>query len=382
MSFGRRHHIASRSKNMVVLLRGQSRSSDVHNDPKPPSKPIDNQYRRNEGVVLLTDVTTTMVYEPDPSTATILRASQVTIQPGYTTSMASPATRTHISDREIAFVITAALFGMGVLTLGVAIAHLMRRRWRRKLTRSQDQERGLAEPRDFDDSTWGTSIDGKRHAFREYAPEPPEQPTPASMTPRLSHLDLTLASEGGPTPRTELTTILEQFEQRLHQEEADIAMALHIAFGDTQHCAPFFAGSHDEVTTIMSLQAGMESVGKRAGGIRNRTRGGSDASASSQSTTVTIEAFSSHSSSISSLTSIESMMTDIEESAEEGEEEEVYEVKRAQTHSMEIQRGKLITWHPGGVRLLVTGPSTGTLGTASSDSLSVDLDEFPLPPVA
>jgi hypothetical protein len=75
------------------------------------------------------------------------------------------------------------------------------------------------------------------------------------------------------------------------------------------------------------------------------------------------------------------MMSDIDESAEEeAEEEVVYEVKRAQTHSMEIQMGKLIAWQPsGGVRLMVTGPSTTTLGTASS-SVSVDLDDFPLPP--
>ncbi|KAJ7925205.1 hypothetical protein B0H13DRAFT_1975483 [Mycena leptocephala] len=132
---------------------------------------------------------------------------------------------------------------------------------------------------------------------------------------------------------------------------------------------------------MLALQAGLESVGKRAGGIRNRARQGSDASASSQSTTVTIGGFSSHSSSISSFTSIESMMSDIDESAEEeAEEEVVYEVKRAQTHSMEIQMGKLIAWQPsGGVRLMVTGPSTTTLGTASS-SVSVDLDDFPLPP--
>jgi hypothetical protein len=72
------------------------------------------------------------------------------------------------------------------------------------------------------------------------------------------------------------------------------------------------------------------------------------------------------------------MISEIDESAEEAEEE-VYEVKRAQTHSMEIQKGKLIAWQPGGVRLMVTGPSTATLATASS-SVSVDLAEFPSPP--
>jgi hypothetical protein len=288
-----------------------------------------------------------------------------------------------MSDRELAFVITAALFGMGVLLLAAGITHLLCRRRRGRLTASRPgpdtQEQGLSVPRDFDDSTWGTPIDDKCHGFQEYPAEPPSLPTPSNLTPRISHPNVIPAHTDNQTPSTELSAILEQFEQRLHQEEKDIALALDIAFGhDTRHCAPFLAGSDEDVTTMLALQAGLESVGKRAGGIRNRARQGSDASASSQSTTVTIGGFSSHSSSISSFTSIESMMSDIDESAEEeAEEEVVYEVKRAQTHSMEIQMGKLITWQPSGVRLMVTGPSTTTLGTASS-SVSVDLDDFPL----
>ncbi|KAJ7703298.1 hypothetical protein B0H17DRAFT_98914 [Mycena rosella] len=383
MSPGRHHHTVH-AKHMAVLIHAQSSSTDSQADPKPPSDPaFDHQERRAEAaLVTVEDTTATMVYDPVPSTPTILRASQVAL-PEPPTSLAGPSTR--ISNRELAFVITAALFGLGVLLLGAGIAHLMRRRRRGRspTSRSADtQERGLDVTSDFDDSTWGT----KRNRFQEHLAEPPRLPTPSTLTPCLStpclsHPD---AHTDAQTPSTELTAILEQFEQRLYQEETDIALALHIAFGDestgtTRHCTPFFAGSEDDVNTMLSLQAGMESVGKRSGGIRNRARQGSDASASSQSTTATVEGFSSHSSSTSSLTSIESMMSDIDESAEEGEEDAVYEVKRAQTHSMEIQKGKLIAWQPGGVRLMVTGPSTTTLGTASS-SVSVDLDEFPLPP--
>jgi hypothetical protein len=72
-------------------------------------------------------------------------------------------------------------------------------------------------------------------------------------------------------------------------------------------------------------------------------------------------------------------LSEIEES-EEAEEDVVYEVKRAQTHSMEIQKGKLVAWQPGGLRLMVTRPSTNTLATAASSSISVDLDDFPSPP--
>ncbi|KAJ6586825.1 hypothetical protein DFH09DRAFT_1141630 [Mycena vulgaris] len=387
MSPGRHH--TGHPKNMAILIHAQSSPNDLQT-PKPQSPPdptSDNQERRAGGG-LLADDTATMDYGLVPSTANVLRASQVAVPPESATSIPGPTFPPRISDRELAFVITAALFGMGVLLLGAGITYLMRRRRRGRLTTSRSadtQEQGLGATRDFDDSTWGTTMVGKNSRFPEQFTDPPRSPTASILTPRLSHPHVTSApTEDVQTPSTELTTILEQFEQRLYQEETDIALALHIAFGDessgTHHCVPFFAGSEDDVNTMLSLQAGMESVGKRSGGIRNRARQGSDTSASSQSTTVTVEGFSSHSSSTSSLTSIESMVSDIEESAEEGEEDVVvYEVKRVQTHSMEIQRGKLIAWQPGGVRLMVTGPSTTTLGTASS-SVSVDLDEFPLPP--
>ncbi|KAF8210126.1 hypothetical protein K438DRAFT_1959407 [Mycena galopus ATCC 62051] len=366
MSPGRRHH----AKKMAVLRRAQSSPKDSQTFSKPPpSSPPSN-----DGSV--EDTIATLIYEPIPSTN--LRASQIPV-PQSTPSIDNPTSRAHMSDRELAFAVTAALFGTGVLLLVAAIAHLLWNRGRVQVMASADtQEQGLSVPREFDDSTWGTPMDDKCHEFQEHPAESPSFSTDLSLTPRISYPNVTPAQTDIHTPSAELTTILEQFEQRLLQEEKDIALALDIAFGhDTRYCAPFFAGSDEDVTTMLSLQAGLESVGKRAGGIRNRARQGSDASASSQSTTVTIEGFASHSSSHSSLTSIESMMSDIDESAEEAEEE--FEVTRAQTHSMEIQKGKLISWQPGGVRLMVTGPSTGTLTTASS-SISVDLNEFPLPP--
>ncbi|KAJ7901733.1 hypothetical protein B0H14DRAFT_3851851 [Mycena olivaceomarginata] len=350
------HHNA---KNMAVRRRAQS--------GLPPGPTVE-------------DTVTTMVYEPIPSTAvTNLRASQIPVLP-HSPTIDNTTSQTHMSDRELAFVITAALLAMGVLLLVSAIVHLL---WRRRRhgrlptprASADTQEQGLNVPRDFDDSSWG--MDDKCPRFQEYLAQSPCLPTPnpSILTPHISHLTQTDVR----APNAELTTILEQFERRLLQEEKDIALALDIAFGhDTLDCAPFFGGSEDDVTTMLSLQAGLESVGKRAAGVRNRARQGSDASASSQSTTMTIEGFASHNSSNSSLTSMESMISEIDESAEEAEEE-VYEVKRAQTHSMEIQKGKLIAWQPGGVRLMVTGPSTATLATASS-SVSVDLAEFPSPP--
>ncbi|KAF7342927.1 hypothetical protein MVEN_01722400 [Mycena venus] len=83
-----------------------------------------------------------------------------------------------------------------------------------------------------------------------------------------------------------------------------------------------------------------------------------------------------HSLSTSSFESMENN-TDIDESAEEGEEEVVYEVKCAQTHNVEIQKGMLLSWRPGGVQGMLTGPITTTLETASS-SVAVEIDDFPI----
>ncbi|KAJ7647420.1 hypothetical protein FB45DRAFT_893389 [Roridomyces roridus] len=300
----------------------------------------------------VSDTITTMDYEPVAASAPILRASQVILPPETATSLPRHATRGRLSDREL-FAIAVAMFGLGILLLGASIVRLMCRR-RRVGSAVDTCEKGLSAPRNLDDSTWGT------HAGEKYrqSQEPLCSSTSASTAPRIVGF--------APTESTELTKILEQFEQRLHQEETDIALALHFALGDkeTGSCAPFL---EDQTTT----------VGKRVGAVRNRARQGSNASASSQSTTVSAARFSSPSGSTSSLTSVASSTSDLSESEAE---DVVYEVTRAQTHSMEVQRGKLISWETaGGVKLLVTEASSTTLQTASSLE-TVDLDEFPLPP--
>ncbi|KAJ7209490.1 hypothetical protein GGX14DRAFT_451665 [Mycena pura] len=373
MSLRRRHHSQS-----MLLSRAQSLTPETGTKPLSGSLSSDSVHsgHRRDGVAVpIKDTIETLAYESVAPTVTVLRASQHLVSPHSAPSVDSLASRTPSSDRELAFVIIAALFGVGVLLLAAGIAHLI---WRRGCTsRGADaQEHDPEAPKNFDDSTWGTAVNSKRHKFQGFVAEPPRLPTLSTLVPRLNPTPP--PTESVQTTSTELSVVLEQFEKRLQQEEKDIAYALDIAFGDEAHCAPFFAGSDEDVTTMLALQAGMESVGKRVGGIKNRARQGSNASGSSQGTAVTVEGFSSHGSCTSSLTSIESMMSDMAESAEEAEEEaEVYEVKRARTQSMEIQKGRLLAWQPGGVRLMVTGPSTTTLGSSLS---SVDLDEFPFPP--
>ncbi|KAK7057266.1 hypothetical protein R3P38DRAFT_3544987 [Favolaschia claudopus] len=373
------HHL----KTMAVLRRAQSSTSGAGNSPaSSTSDPVDASDSLDSE-----DTVTTFDYDSIPSTTINLRASQVTVQPSSTASTGHSIPRVRMSDREFVFIIIVVLFGMAALLLAVVAAHLL---WRRCCGRRETSQ-AISKPQDHDGDRSGSieEYSAREHKtgfpLLEYQLNPP---SPLSLHPAPSMLDMNFSlpyladtESNIRTPSMELTAVLEQFERRLLQEETDIALALDIAFGhESHHHAPFFLGSKEDVTTMLSLQAGLESVGKRAGAIRNRTRQGSDASASSQSTTVTIEGFTSHSSSDSSLTSMASTtLSYIEESSEEVEEE-IYEVKRAQTHSMEIQRGKLISWAPAGLRLMVTGPSSATLETSASSSVSVDLDEFPLPP--
>nr|GAT57629.1 predicted protein [Mycena chlorophos] len=283
--------------------------------------------------------------------APILRASQVAdlqpTQPSFTTT--SPATRPPFSRRDLEFLITTALFALGVLLLIAGSSYYVWRRRRRNRKR---------RTRDLDEMSWTVGV----KCVDELASSSPPPPSQLSLPPA--------------PPSNEFSKIMEQFEQRLQQEEMDIACALDIAFNDHQFCAPFFAprlqdDENDATTTMLALQAAMHSVGKRPT-VRNRARQGSDASTSTQDTTVTLERF--QGSDTSSATSMSSGLSEIDEE----EEIVVYEVKQARTESMEMEKGRLLSWAP--VTLLVTEPSAGTLDTTPSivDDL---LDAFPQVPV-
>lgn len=240
----------------------------------------------------------------------------------------------------------------------------------------------------------------------------------------------------------------QDFNDRLQDEEADIAFALNVALRDCLSSTNAQAArlselevssEEDDISTILSLQVGPESDRKRASSFSTRTRPrqGSDASASSQetATTGTSGVFSSGSSR-SSMTSMASSESDLDEETAEF----VYEVTRAHTRSVEMKKGTLVSWEvtnsstgsgsmmprvvvsgpspdysPNVLKkswslipsfphstsatittsddsflrapipsLMVTHPSTAsmvTLDSSTSSTPSVDLNDFPLPPV-
>ncbi|KAJ7594779.1 hypothetical protein C8J56DRAFT_1044488 [Mycena floridula] len=166
-----------------------------------------------------------------------------------------------------------------------------------------------------------------------------------------------------------------------------------------------------DVSTLMSLKAGMNSVWRRGRLGRERQN-----SASSQTTADISECcdsiFSTTSVPRSSLSSLPSQVSESE--AEGVEEEVVYEVKRAQTHSMEVKRGVLLSCRsskPAMPSVVISEsrsltsmtesqsidngllhvhkssgispsyPSSSSIESTASTA-SIDLDDFPEPPTA
>lgn len=160
---------------------------------------------------------------------------------------------------------------------------------------------------------------------------------------------------------------------------------------------PFFTDGEADITTMLAINAAVSSVWKRMG----RDRKGSEASQSTTTTTEYQGSLYAQSEPRSSTTSVAS----VESEADLEEVEVVYEVKRAQTQSMEVKKGVLLSWRssrPGDIAdmpsvltvgdtnsliragrhtpsVIVTCPSSNSLDSTTS-SVTVDLDDFPAPP--
>jgi hypothetical protein len=220
------------------------------------------------------------------------------------------------------------------------------------------------------------------------------------------------------------TPTITGFQQRLNAEEADISMAIGIALRDCTYSGSELSiiNQGPKVTPVDDLRASWD--------LKYRTRQGSDASDSTQRTTES-EVFSISATVRSSLTSIPEIARDSEIEDLDMEEElmsmememgdvedVIFEVARAQAQSMEIKRGVLVNWTsqraslspileetimltpsssitpssytrlstsiPAVPSLVVTCPSMMSIPLIgpSFSSISVDLDEFPLPPSA
>ena len=230
--------------------------------------------------------------------------------------------------------------------------------------------------------------------------------------------------------RLSLHTMQNKFDERCIEEEADIALALQfalreqsspviIADGACQPLGPFNASFEiDDIFTKMSLRAGLESAGKRTGMIR--TWPSSDSEESEFET-------------LSSASSSDTMSSNASDSSEDDGDKEVndpFELKIAQSQSMGVKKGMLVSWLscdslekaekeiskvptvvisgaspilrspylPGSLSsssssldsllrpplpsLIITSPSMNSLPSipSSTSSDSVDLNDFPIPP--
>lgn len=202
------------------------------------------------------------------------------------------------------------------------------------------------------------------------------------------------------------------------QIEKDITFSFPFVHPQSPPSSPkrvpaFLREEEEDISAMLSIRAGKESVCRRSHREKKQSESGSLTTAS---TVLDSLCQSVQRSSVTSVysTSIESEEEDEEE---EMEEVEIYEVKRAQTQSMEVKRGVLMSWRasrpPSPIpemptvvisesssdtalektsilprdgsllqalpSLLVTHPSDISL-VSSASSVSVDLDEFPLPP--
>ncbi|KAJ4468189.1 hypothetical protein J3R30DRAFT_1683040 [Lentinula aciculospora] len=235
-----------------------------------------------------------------------------------------------------------------------------------------------------------------------------------SFTESSSTLPLTSAS----TPR--LSSSIKFFgpddmNDSNEKIEQDITFSFPFARVETPPCPPrrppaFLREEEEDIAAMLSIRAGQESVCRR--GHREKKE-----SESSLITTSTVQDSLCPSEPRSSVTSVYSLSIQSEDEEEEDiEDVEVYEVKRAQTQSIEVKRGVLMSWRTsrppnlapdmptvvisesssdtGALNnvshgdngflqplpsLLVTQPSDTSLVSTTS-SVSVDLDEFPLPP--
>ncbi|KAI5890793.1 uncharacterized protein SCHCODRAFT_02632908 [Schizophyllum commune H4-8] len=164
-----------------------------------------------------------------------------------------------------------------------------------------------------------------------------------------------------------------------------------------------FYGSDSNLHSLLN-QAGLQSVKRRAWADAEDTPSRSYFADSrvivspSTSNESSVSGTFSNASGSSSFTSIDSASTSSSDT-DSIASADIYEVRRAQTRSMEVKRGVLVNWRLSSgpdlsvfaagkdmpkqdlfaPALIVTGPSSETLSTVTTSS-SLDLTDFPIPP--
>ncbi len=237
----------------------------------------------------------------------------------------------------------------------------------------------------------------------------------------LLHSDSEKAIRDTDYPSTETPSSTPELSTKTHTStlarlsrtvEQDIALS-HSRTSSVDIAFPMlstFTHVDANTATAMSIQAGLQCMSRR-GILRKEPH---EESTSSETISDFVDSLSFQSISSSSMTSISTVATE-SSFLDEEREDETYQVQRAQTQSMEIQRGILLTWevlrasvadtpevvistvpvdneaqapslgtdtsllHVQAPSILITHPSTSTIESSTS-SVSVDLADFPLPP--
>ncbi|KAK0485693.1 hypothetical protein IW261DRAFT_1559142 [Armillaria novae-zelandiae] len=236
----------------------------------------------------------------------------------------------------------------------------------------------------------------------------------------LLHSDSEKAIRDTDYPSTETPSSVPELSTKAHSTltrlsrtvEQDIALS-HSRTSSVDIAFPLlstFTHVDANTATAMSIQAGLQCMSRR-GILRKEPH---EESTSSETISDFVDSLSFQSISSSSMTSISTLATE-SSFLDEEREDETYQVQRAQTQSVEIQRGILLTWemlrasvadtpevvissapvdseappaslgtdtsllHVQAPSILITHPSTSTIESSTS-SMSVDLADFPLPP--
>ncbi|KAL1669608.1 hypothetical protein GGF50DRAFT_110007 [Schizophyllum commune] len=233
-------------------------------------------------------------------------------------------------------------------------------------------------------------------------------PDPVALLPSAAEPSFFAVEKQTPTPAfTRGTTIrwadLEKdiSAERIVNEASSEDEVYVIRASESDHS--MFYGSDSNMHSLLN-QAGLQSVKRRAWADAEDAPSRSPFSDSrvivspSTSNESSVSGTFSSTSGSSSFTSIDSASTSSSD-ADSIASADIYEVRRAQTRSMEVKRGVLVNWRLSSgpdlsvfaagkdtpkqdlfaPALIVTGPSSETLSTVTTSS-SLDLTDFPIPP--
>jgi hypothetical protein len=348
-----------------------------------------------------TETTSSVKMTEVPPGSVTLHANIIPPASSLTTTTTNPLHQTDSSNTQIALIIAGALLGV---IMGFGIILVVRSSWnwkgraqfkglkccyRHKSTLRKEASVLCKETSfvgaDFSNPTWGTITRAVHIEDLEDSNNSIRIPCSVNQSFYSAPSNIPTVSEQSADippgqPVFEADCKRDDFQGRLQVEEEDIALALIIALRDLSSsgwdmgAAPTDQSllSAEDLPNDASFEADIihqVDNGHSILGFKNRSRQGSDASATSQETTTDVmECFSSASSSRSSMTSSASIETSFDQ---EGPEMP-YEIKRAQTRSVEVKKGILVAWQGSNATTTATISDISPAALALLSPLTLD----------